>query len=59
MSCPLEDSINAEYKDVVRKEFTVYYKVEDQLYRKTTVRDFYTYDFIDSTHTIAIGKSHA
>ena len=59
MNCPLEQAINTEYKDVVRKEFTVYYKVEGQLYRKTTVRDFYTYDFIDSTHTIAIGKSYA
>ena len=47
MNCPLEQAINTEYKDVVRKEFTVYYKVEGQLYRKTTVRDFYTYDFID------------
>jgi hypothetical protein len=59
MICPLDHAVNTEYTDVLRKEFTVYFKENNILYRRTTVRDYYSNDFIDSTHTIAIGKSNA
>ena len=59
MSCPLEQAINTEYTKVERKEFTVYFRENDILYRRTTVRDYSLNDFIDSTYTTAIGKSNA
>jgi len=44
----------------VRKEFTVYFKKDGILYRKTTIRDFMmNSDYIDSTHVISLGKIDA
>ena len=59
MSAPLDQAIIREFENVLRKEFTVYYKKDNQLYRETTTRDFLNNDYIDSTITTAIGKSHA
>ena len=59
MNCPLEQAINTEYTKVERKEFTVYFRENDVLYRRTTVRNYSLNNFIDSTCTIAIGKSNA
>ena len=59
MNCPLEQAINTEYTKVERKEFTVYFRENNVLYRRTTVRNYSLNDFIDSTYTIAIGKSNA
>jgi hypothetical protein len=58
MNCPLEQAINTEYTKVERKEFTVYFRENNVLYRRTTVRNYSLNDFIDSTYTIAIGKSN-
>ena len=58
MSAPLDQAMVYESKNVVRKEFTVYYKKDGILYRKTTIRDFMmNNDYIDSTHVISLGKN--
>jgi len=59
MSCPLEQAIDIAYTNVKRKEFIVYFTENNTLYRRTTIRDYYLNDFIDSTHTTVIGKSDA
>ena len=40
MTAPLDQAMKDEIKNCVRKEFTVYYKNDGILYRKTTTRDF-------------------
>tara|TARA_Y100001938_G_C7927786_1_gene347773 strand:+ start:194 stop:373 length:180 start_codon:yes stop_codon:yes gene_type:complete len=58
MNAPLDQAMVYESKNVVRKEFTVYYKKDGILYRKTTIRDFMmNNDYIDSTHVISLGKN--
>ena len=60
MTAPLDQAMVYESKNVVRKEFTVYYKKDGILYRKTTTRDFMSNnDFIDSTRVISLGKTDA
>ena len=60
MTAPLDQAIKEEIKNCVRKEFTVYYKNDGILYRKTTTRDFMSNnDFIDSTRVISLGKTDA
>ena len=58
MTAPLDQAMKEEIKNCVRKEFTVYYKNDGILYRKTTTRDFMSNnDFIDSTRVISLGKN--
>jgi hypothetical protein len=60
MTAPLDQAMEEEIKNCVRKEFTVYYKKDGILYRKTTIRDFMmNSDYIDSTHVISLGKIDA
>jgi hypothetical protein len=60
MTTPLDQAMKDEIKNCVRKEFTVYYKNDGILYRKTTTRDFMSNnDFIDSTRVISLGKTDA
>ncbi len=60
MTAPLDQAMKDEIKNCVRKEFTVYYKNDGILYRKTTTRDFMSNnDFIDSTRVISLGKIDA
>ena len=60
MTAPLDQAMEEEIKNCVRKEFTVYYKNDGILYRKTTIRDFMmNNDFIDSTRVISLGKTDA
>jgi len=60
MTAPLDQAMEEEIKNCVRKEFTVYYKNDGILYRKTTTRDFMSNnDFIDSTRVISLGKTDA
>jgi|TARA_A100001391_G_scaffold131442_1_gene90645 hypothetical protein len=60
MTAPLDQAMKDEIKNCVRKEFTVYYKNDGILYRKTTTRDFMSNnDFIDSTRVISLGKTDA
>ena len=60
MTAPLDQAMKEEIKNCVRKEFTVYYKNDGILYRKTTTRDFMSNnDFIDSTRVISLGKTDA
>lgn len=60
MTAPLDQAMEEEIKNCVRKEFTVYYKNDGTLYRKTTTRDFMSNnDFIDSTRVISLGKTDA
>jgi len=60
MSAPLDQAMVYESENCVRKEFTVYYKNDGILYRKTTTRDFMSNnDFIDSTRVISLGKTDA
>ncbi len=60
MTAPLDRAMEEEIKNCVRKEFTVYYKNDGILYRKTTTRDFMSNnDFIDSTRVISLGKTDA
>lgn len=60
MTAPLDQAMKEEIKNCVRKEFTVYYKNDGTLYRKTTTRDFMSNnDFIDSTRVISLGKTDA
>ena len=60
MTAPLDQAMKDEIKNCVRKEFTVYYKNDGILYRKTTTRDFISNnDFIDSTRVISLGKTDA
>ena len=58
MTAPLDQAMEEEIENCVRKEFTVYYKNDGILYRKTTTRDFMSNnDFIDSTRVISLGKN--
>ena len=59
MSAPLDQAIIQEFENGVKKEFTVYYKKDNQLYQKTTTRNYNKNDFLDSTTVIAIGKTDA
>ncbi len=60
MTAPLDQAMKDDIKNCVRKEFTVYYKNDGILYRKTTTRDFMSNnDFIDSTRVISLGKTDA
>ena len=54
MNAPLDQAMVYESENCVRKEFTVYFKKDGILYRKTTIRDY-----IDSTHVISLGKINA
>ena len=60
MPAPLDRAMVYEIKDCIRKEFTVYFKKDGILYRKTTIRDYMmNSDYIDSTHVISLGKINA
>ena len=59
MSAPLDQAIIQEFENVLKKEFTVYYKKDNQLYQKTTTRNYNKNHFLDSTTVIAIGKTDA
>ena len=60
MNAPLDQAMVYESENCVRKEFTVYFKKDGILYRKTTIRDFMmNNDFIDSTRVISLGKTDA
>ena len=60
MTAPLDQAMEEEIENCIKKEVTVYYKRNGILYRKTTIRDYVmNSDYIDSTHVISFGKIDA
>ena len=52
---PFEQAINADDKEnIIRKEFTVYHKVDDKVYITKTTRRYTENDYVDSHETIVL-----
>tara|TARA_R110002020_G_scaffold84722_1_gene209661 strand:+ start:172 stop:339 length:168 start_codon:yes stop_codon:yes gene_type:complete len=52
---PFEQAINADDKEnIIRKEFTVYHKVDDKVYITKTTRRYTENDYVDSHETMVL-----
>jgi len=55
MPAPFEQAVNADDKeDIIRKEFTVYRKVNDKVYVTKTTRRYTENDYVDSHETMVL-----
>ena len=55
MPGPFEQAVNADDKeDIIRKEFTVYHKVDDKVYITKTTRRYTENDYVDSHETMVL-----
>ena len=55
MLVPFEQAINADDKEnIIRKEFTVYHKVDDKVYITKTTRRYTENDYVDSHETMVL-----
>lgn len=56
MSAPFEYAMKHadQQKDIIRKEFIVYRRVDDRIYITKTTRNYMVNDFIDSHETTVL-----